>query len=158
MTMRNEAPVPLSISPKFPVSPPYRYPRNKKPGGMPALTGACDMTGRQPRAEYTIWSLFPCPLRHYPFPGCHQKNMQYMHPATPITDMMIFHVTTRQSLIWSDSLMLSMARINTASRTRQMTTKLQAKIRDLVDVNIRYFFVVVNQKGKFITVFICRIS
>ena len=54
--------------------------------------------------------------------------------------------------------MLSMACINTASRTRQMTTKLQAKIRDLVDVNIRYFFVVVNQKGKFITVFICRIS
>ena len=81
-----------------------------------------------------------------------------MHPATPITDMMIFHVTTRQSLISSDSLMLSMARINTVSRTRQMTTKLQAKIRDLVDVNIRYFFVVVNQKGKFITVFICRIS
>ena len=72
--------------------------------------------------------------------------------------MMIFHVTTRQSLISSDSLMLSMARINTASKTRQMTTKLQAKIRDLVDVNIRYFFVVVNQKGKFITVFICRIS
>ena len=72
--------------------------------------------------------------------------------------MMIFHVTTRQSLISSDSLMLSMARINTASRTRQMTTKLQAKIRDLVDMNIRYFFVVVNQKGKFITVFICRIS
>ena len=63
-----------------------------------------------------------------------------MHPATPMTDMMIFHVTTRQSLIWSDSLMLSMARINTVSRTRQMTTKLQAKIRDLVDVNIRYFF------------------
>ncbi len=116
----------------------------------------CDMSF--PSAEYTIWSLFPCPLRHYLFPGCHQKKMQYMHPATPMTDMMIFHVTTRQSLIWSDSLMLSMARINTASRTRQMTTKLQAKIRDLVDVNIRYFFVVVNQKGKFITVFICRIS
>lgn len=75
-----------------------------------------------------------------------------------MTDMMIFHVTTRQSLISSDSLMLSMARINTASRTRQMTTKLQAKIRDLVDVNIRYFFVVVNQKVKFITDFICRIS
>ena len=75
-----------------------------------------------------------------------------------MTDMMIFHVTTRQSLISSDSLMLSMARINTESRTRQMTTKLQAKIIDLVDVNIRYFFVVVNQKGKFITVFICRIS
>ena len=53
--------------------------------------------------------------------------------------------------------MLSMARINTVSRTRQMTTKLQAKIRDLVDVNIRYFFVV-NQKVKFITDFICRIS
>ena len=81
-----------------------------------------------------------------------------MHPATLMTDMMIFHVTTRQSLISSDSLMLSMARINTASRTRQMTTKLQAKIRDLVDVNIRYFFVVVNQKVKFIAVFICRIS
>ena len=81
-----------------------------------------------------------------------------MHPATPMTDMMIFHVTTRQSLISSDSLMLSMARINTASRTRQMTTKLQAKIRDLVDVNIRYFFVVVNQKVKFIADFICRIS
>ena len=80
-----------------------------------------------------------------------------MHPATPITDMMIFHVTTRQSLISSDSLMLSMARINTASRTKQMTTKLQAKIRDLIDVNIRYFFVV-NQKVKFIAVFICRIS
>ena len=75
-----------------------------------------------------------------------------------MTDMMIFHVTTRQSLISSDSLMLSMARINTASRTRQMTTKLQAKIRDLVDVNIRYFFVVVNQIVKFIAVFICRIS
>ena len=75
-----------------------------------------------------------------------------------MTDMMIFHVTTRQSLISSDSLMLSMARINTVSRTRQMTTKLQAKIRDLVDVNIRYFFVVVNQKGKFIADFICRIS
>ena len=74
-----------------------------------------------------------------------------------MTDMMIFHVTTRQSLIWSDSLMLSMARINTASRTKQMTTKLQAKIRDLIDVNIRYFFVV-NQKVKFIAVFICRIS
>lgn len=71
--------------------------------------------------------------------------------------MMIFHVTTRQSLISSDSLMLSMARINTASRTKQMTTKLQAKIRDLIDVNIRYFFVV-NQKVKFIAVFICRIS
>lgn len=81
-----------------------------------------------------------------------------MHPATPMTDMMIFHVTTRQSLISSDSLMLSMARINTASRTRQMTTKLQAKIRDLVDVNIRCFVVVVNQKVKFITDFICRIS
>ena len=75
-----------------------------------------------------------------------------------MTDMMIFHVTTRQSLIWSDSLMLSMARINTASRTRQMTTKLQAKIIDLVDVNIRCFVVVVNQKVKFITDFICRIS
>ena len=75
-----------------------------------------------------------------------------------MTDMMIFHVTTRQSLISSDSLMLSMARINTASRTRQMTTKLQAKIRDLVDVNIRCFFVVVNQKVKFIADFICRIS
>lgn len=75
-----------------------------------------------------------------------------------MTDMMIFHVTTRQSLISSDSLMLSMARINTASRTRQMTTKLQAKIRDLVDVNIRCFFVVVNQIVKFIAVFICRIS
>ena len=75
-----------------------------------------------------------------------------------MTDMMIFHVTTRQSLISSDSLMLSMARINTVSRTRQMTTKLQAKIIDLVDVNIRCFFVVVNQKVKFITVFICRIS
>ena len=74
-----------------------------------------------------------------------------------MTDMMIFHVTTRQSLISSDSLMLSMARINTASRTKQMTTKLQAKIRDLIDVNIRYFFVV-NQKVKFIAVFICRIS
>ena len=74
-----------------------------------------------------------------------------------MTDMMIFHVTTRQSLISSDSLMLSMARINTVSRTRQMTTKLQAKIRDLIDVNIRYFFVV-NQKVKFIAVFICRIS
>ena len=74
-----------------------------------------------------------------------------------MTDMMIFHVTTRQSFIWSDSLMLSMARINTASRTKQMTTKLQAKIRDLIDVNIRYFFVV-NQKVKFIAVFICRIS
>ena len=81
-----------------------------------------------------------------------------MHPATLMTDMMIFHVTTRQSLIWSDSLMLSMARINTASRTRQMTTKLQAKIIDLVDVNIRCFVVVVNQKVKFITDFICRIS
>ena len=81
-----------------------------------------------------------------------------MHPATLMTDMMIFHVTTRQSLISSDSLMLSMARINTASRTRQMTTKLQAKIRDLVDVNIRYFFVVVNQIVKFIAVFTCRIS
>ena len=33
MTVRNEAPVPLSISPKLPVSPPYRSPRNKKPGG-----------------------------------------------------------------------------------------------------------------------------
>ena len=54
--------------------------------------------------------------------------------------------------------MLSMARINTASRTRQMTTKLQAKIIDLVDVNIRCFFVVVNQKVKFIADFICRIS
>ena len=75
-----------------------------------------------------------------------------------MTDMMIFHVTTRQSLISSDSLMLSMARINTASRTRQMTTKLQAKIIDLVDVNIRCFVVVVNQKVKFITDFICRIS
>ena len=75
-----------------------------------------------------------------------------------MTDMMIFHVTTRQSFISSDSLMLSMARINTASRTRQMTTKLQAKIRDLVDVNIRCFFVVVNQKVKFIADFICRIS
>ena len=75
-----------------------------------------------------------------------------------MTDMMIFHVTTRQSLISSDSLILSMARINTASRTRQMTTKLQAKIRDLIDVNIRYFVVVVNQKVKFIAVFICRIS
>ena len=75
-----------------------------------------------------------------------------------MTDMMIFHVTTRQSLISSDSLMLSMARINTASRTRQMTTKLQAKIIDLVDVNIRCFFVVVNQKVKFIADFICRIS
>ena len=74
-----------------------------------------------------------------------------------MTDMMIFHVTTRQSLISSDSLMLSMARINTASRTKQMTTKLQAKIRDLIDVNIRYFFVV-NQKVKFIADFICRIS
>ena len=81
-----------------------------------------------------------------------------MHPATLMTDMMIFHVTTRQSLISSDSLMLSMARINTASRTRQMTTKLQAKIRDLVDVNIRYFFVVVNQIVKCIADFICRIS
>lgn len=81
-----------------------------------------------------------------------------MHPATLMTDMMIFHVTTRQSLIWSDSLMLSMARINTASRTRQMTTKLQAKIIDLVDVNIRYFFVVVNQIVKCIADFICRIS
>lgn len=81
-----------------------------------------------------------------------------MHPATPMTDMMIFHVTMRQSLISSDSLMLSMARINTASRTRQMTTKLQAKIRDLIDVNIRCFFVVVNQKVKFIADFICRIS
>ena len=75
-----------------------------------------------------------------------------------MTDMMIFHVTTRQSLISSDSLMLSMARINTASRTRQMTTKLQAKIIDLVDVNIRCFVVVVNQKVKFIADFICRIS
>ena len=75
-----------------------------------------------------------------------------------MTDMMIFHVTTRQSLISRDSLMLSMARINTASRTRQMTTKLQAKIIDLVDVNIRCFVVVVNQKVKFITDFICRIS
>ena len=75
-----------------------------------------------------------------------------------MTDMMIFHVTTRQSLISSDSLMLSMARINTESRTRQMTTKLQAKIRDLVDVNIRYFFVVVNQIVKCIADFICRIS
>lgn len=54
--------------------------------------------------------------------------------------------------------MLSMARINTVSRTRQMTTKLQAKIRDLVDVNIRYFFVVVNQIVKCIADFICRIS
>ena len=75
-----------------------------------------------------------------------------------MTDMMIFHVTTRQSLISSDSLMLSMARINTVSRTRQMTTKLQAKIIDLVDVNIRYFFVVVNQIVKCIADFICRIS
>lgn len=75
-----------------------------------------------------------------------------------MTDMMIFHVTTRQSLISSDSLMLSMARINTESRTRQMTTKLQAKIIDLVDVNIRYFFVVVNQIVKCIADFICRIS
>ena len=63
-----------------------------------------------------------------------------------MTDMMIFHVTTRQSLIWSDSLMLSMARINTASRTRQMTTKLQAKIRDLVDVNIRCFLLLLIRK------------
>ena len=54
--------------------------------------------------------------------------------------------------------MLSMARINTASRTSQMTTKLKAKIRDIVDVNIRCFVVVVNQKVKFITDFICRIS
>ena len=42
--------------------------------------------------------------------------------------------------------MLSMARINTVSRTRQMTTKLQAKIRDLVDVNIRYFFLLLIRK------------